>query len=150
MMRLPEIFLCAAEAYNECDGGPSDKAIQWVNLVRNRVGLCNIEDLYPDGMTKEQFRDVILRERDCEFGFEEVRWFDIVRWGLDEALTTQLHGLYCEGNKETQATSFTNFRPSELRPLRSWWKNWDRKWFLQPIPSVEINKDYGMTQNPGW
>ncbi|MBR6457257.1 MAG: RagB/SusD family nutrient uptake outer membrane protein [Bacteroidales bacterium] len=149
MMRLPEVLLNAAEAYNEYDGGPSDKTYTWVDAVRARVGLCPLEDLYPEGMTKEQFRDALIRERDCEFGFEEVRWFDIVRWGLDSALNTKLHGLKSIGDKDNQATTF-KYEVVDLRPVRSWWTNWDRKWFLQPIPSVEINKNYGMTQNPGW
>ncbi|MEB3374934.1 RagB/SusD family nutrient uptake outer membrane protein [Bacteroides sp. CR5/BHMF/2] len=33
---------------------------------------------------------------------------------------------------------------------RYWSSNWDTKWYLQPIPQNEINKAYGMTQNPGW
>ena len=31
-----------------------------------------------------------------------------------------------------------------------WATNWDTKWYLAPIPQEEINKQYGMTQNPGW
>lgn len=145
MMRLPEILLNAAEAYNEADGGPSEKAYGWANAVRERVGLCPLDE----GMTQEEFRKALIRERDCEFGFEEFRWFDMVRWGLDEAFTTPLHGLSSIGNKESEATSFT-FSVKDAYPSRSWWINWDRKWFLAPIPSVEINKGYGMTQNPGW
>ena len=52
-------------------GGPSEKAYTWVDAVRARVGLCPLEDLYPEGMTQAQFREAILNERDCEFGFEE-------------------------------------------------------------------------------
>ena len=25
-----------------------------------------------------------------------------------------------------------------------------RKWFLEPFPATEINKGYGLIQNPGW
>ncbi|MCQ2185013.1 MAG: RagB/SusD family nutrient uptake outer membrane protein, partial [Bacteroidales bacterium] len=145
LMRLPEVLLNAAEAYNEADGGPSEKAYEWVNAVRARVGLCPL----PEDLSQEEFRKALIRERDCEFGFEEVRWFDMVRWGLDEAFTTPLHGLYSMGNKDSEATSFT-FKIKDVYPTRSWWTNWDRKWFLAPIPSSEINKGYGMTQNPGW
>ena len=27
---------------------------------------------------------------------------------------------------------------------------WSNKWFLAPLPPDEINKNYGLTQNPGW
>ena len=40
MMRFAEVLLNAAEAYNEADGGTSDKAYAWVNAVRARVGLA--------------------------------------------------------------------------------------------------------------
>ena len=143
-MRLPEVLLSAAEAYNEYEG-PSEKAIGWVNAVRARVGLKPLEE----GLTKEQFRKAIQRERDCEFGFEEVRWFDMVRWGLTEAFTTPLSALSSIGNKDSEANSFT-FKVRASFPARSWWTNWDTKWYLAPIPTVEINKGYGMTQNPGW
>ena len=145
MMRLSEVLLNAAEAYNEAEGGPSDKAYTYVNAVRARVGLCPLAE----GMGKEEFRKALILERELEFGFEEVRWFDMVRWGLDEAFTTPLHGLSSIGNKDSEATSFV-FKVKDAYPTRSWYINWDRKWYLAPIPSTEINKGYGMTQNPGW
>ena len=145
MMRLPEVLLNAAEAYNEYDGAPSEKAYGWVNAVRARVGLCPL----PEGLSKEEFRKALIRERDCEFGFEEVRWFDMVRWGLTEAFTTPLSALSSIGNKDSEATTF-KFKVRASFPSRSWWTNWDTKWYLSPIPTVEINKGYGMTQNPGW
>lgn len=34
---------------------------------------------------------------------------------------------------------------------RAWWsQGFDPKWYLQPFPITEINKGYGLTQNPGW
>ena len=77
-MRFAEVLLNCAEAYNEADGGPSDKAYAWVNAVRARVGLPGL----PEGLSQEEFRKALILERELEFGFEEVRWFDMVRWGL--------------------------------------------------------------------
>lgn len=145
LMRFSEVLLNCAEAYNEADGGPSDKAYTWVNAVRERVGLPAL----PEGMTQAEFRDALLLERELEFGFEEVRWFDIVRYGLSDALTTPLKGLISHGDKAREATVFT-FEKKDAYPPRSWYNDWDTKWYLAPIPAVEINKNYGMTQNPGW
>ena len=145
MMRFAEVLLNAAEAYNEADGGPSDKAYTWVNAVRARVGLPPL----PEGMTQEEFRKALLLERELEFGFEEVRWFDMVRWGLTEAFTTPLRALTAIGNATKEATTFT-FEERLAYPPRKWYTDWDTKWYFAPIPSVEINKNYGMTQNPGW
>ena len=145
LMRLAEVLLNAAEAYNEADGGPSEKAYQWLNAVRARVGLPAVEE----GMTKEQFRNALILERELEFGFEEVRWFDMVRWGITSAFTTKLKALDVTGNKQKNATSF-KFVVKDAYPPRVWYNTWDTKWYLAPIPALEINKGYGMTQNPGW
>ena len=145
MMRYAEVLLNAAEAYNEANGGPDAKAYAWVNAVRNRVGLPGLAE----GMTKEQFRDALILERELEFGFEEVRWFDMVRWGITSAFTTKLKALEVTGNKQKNATSFT-YTVKDAYPPRVWYNDWDTKWYLAPIPAVEINKNYGMTQNPGW
>ena len=144
MMRFPEILLNAAEAYNEADGAPSAEAYGWVNSVRARVGLAPLEE----GMTQAQFREALLRERECEFGFEEFRWFDMVRYGLQEDFQKPLYGLTSKGNDQLNPTSFT-FSTFKI-PARSWETEWSTKWYLVPIPTNEVNKGYGMTQNPGW
>ena len=146
MMRYAEVLLNAAEAYNESLGGPDATAYAWVNAVRARVGLPGLAE----GMTKEQFRDALILERELEFGFEEVRWFDMVRWGLTDAFRVPLKGLKMKGNKAKNATIFTNYQIIDCSSSRSWTNDWDTKWYLAPIPAVEINKGYGMTQNPGW
>ena len=152
LMRYAEVLLNAAEAYNEANGGPDDKAYGWVNAVRNRVGLPGL----PEGLNQKQFREALILERELEFGFEEVRWFDMVRWGLKEAFTTKLHGLLSWGNTQKEATSFTYGNPQTGAPAimetgpRAWYTSFDTKWYLAPIPSVEVLKGYGMTQNPGW
>ncbi len=143
-LRLPEVLLSAAEAYNEADGAPSAEAYGFVNRVRARVGLSPL----PEGMDKMAFRKAVLKERALEFGYEEVRWFDLVRWGMKDDFTKTLYGLYSTGNEQNNPTEFT-FEPFEL-PKRHWAIIWDSKWYLAPIPKVEIDKNYGMTQNPGW
>lgn len=143
-MRFAEVLLNAAEAINEADGAPNADAYSYVNQVRARVGLSPV----PEGMDKETFRKVLLRERCCEFGFEETRWFDMVRWGLENDFRKHLYGLYSRGNDQYNPTEFT-FEPYQITP-RIWETNWDTKWYLAPMPRVELDKDYGMTQNPGW
>ncbi len=145
MMRFAEVLLNAAEALNEADGGPSDKAYSYVNAVRNRVGLPNL----PEDLTKEEFRNALILERELEFGFEEVRWFDMVRWGLTEAFTTPLKALTAVGDRDSEATVFS-FKVRDAYPPRKWYTDFNTKWYLAPIPAIEINKNYGMTQNPGW
>ncbi len=143
-MRLPEVMLSYAEAINEVNGGPDAIAYEMVNKIRHRVGL---PDLAP-GLSKETFRAAVLHERALEFGYEEVRWFDLVRWGRKDDFTKTLYGLLSRADNHASPTSFT-YTPFKLNE-RNWAKNWDAKWYLAPIPQDEINKKYGMIQNPGW
>lgn len=143
-LRLAEIMLGYAEVLNETHNGPTTEAKQLVNEVRARVGLSAL----PDNLGQKQFLEAILKERAMELGFEEVRWFDLVRRDRQQDFTKQLYGLKSRGNDLNHPTSFT-FEKVKL-DTRYWVNNWDTKWYLTPIPQNEINKKYGMTQNPGW
>lgn len=142
--RLAEIMLGYAEVLNEVNGGPTAEAYRMVNEVRARVGLKAI----PSNLSQDAFREAVLKERALELGFEEIRWFDLIRWNRSQDFRKALHGLEITGNAADMATSF-KFKKVEL-PKRAWQSNWDSKWYLSPIPQKEINKNYGMTQNPGW
>ena len=142
--RLPEIMLGYAEVLNEVNKRPNDEAYKLVNDVRKRVGLSEL----PKNMNYDEFLEAVLRERALELGFEEVRWFDLVRRGRENDFRKQLYGLRSRGNDQHNPTAFT-FEKVELSD-RYWVDSWDTKWYLAPIPQDEINKGYGMTQNPGW
>ena len=73
-LRLPEIYLSYAEALNEV--GRTSDAYQYVNYVRTRVRLPGLKS----GLTQDEMRKEILDERAREFGVEEVRYYDMIRW----------------------------------------------------------------------
>ena len=141
--RMAEIMLGYAEVLNEVNNGPTAEAYRMVNDVRARVGLSEIRN-----MNHDQFFEAVLRERALELGFEEVRWYDLIRWTRAQDFRKKLYGLDITGNSPDMPTTF-KYRKIEL-PARAWASNWDAKWYLSPIPQAEINKNYGMTQNPGW
>ena len=99
-------------------------------------------------MSQIEFREAVLAERALEFGFEEVRWFDLIRWGRTNDFRKTLYGLSSRADNQNAPTGFT-FSTYEISD-RYWVRNWDTKWYLSPIPQPEINKKYGMNQNPGW
>ncbi len=81
-MRYADVLLMYAEAANEIDGLPSDKAIECLTKVHNRAFLK------PDGEasylsaaagSKEAFLKAVLDERKWEFAGENSRWRDLVR-----------------------------------------------------------------------
>lgn len=146
-LRLPEVWLSYAEAINETDGGPNQTAYDCVNRVRKRVGLSEL----PKGLNKTQFREAVLKERALELGFENVRWYDLVRWGREADFRKPLLILlsYVKTLDGTVPTSF-RYEVGTWVPERYWKSHWDTKWYFSPIPQKEINKNYGWTQNPGW
>lgn len=140
-LRLAEIYLTYAEALNEFNNGPTAEAEDAINTVRERVGLNPI----PSGLSRDDFRKAVLNERACEFGFEEVRWFDIIRWKREDLFKQTLHGV----NTTKKADGSYSYETVEL-PARFWKNNWSPKWYLSAFPPNEINKGYGLVQNPGW
>ena len=142
-LRLAEIYLTYAEALNEVNDGPTPDAYEAVNKVRNRVGLGDLKT----GLSKNQFTEAILTERALEFGYEEVRWYDIIRRKMDYVFTNRLHGEY---TKATNAAKTTFRYETRELPLRKWNNDFSPKWYLSAFPATEVNKGYGLTQNPGW
>jgi len=140
-LRLGEVYLSYAEALNEANGGPSDEAYTYLNKSRQRVGLPDIAQ----GLSQEEFRKAVLKERAVEFGFEEVRWFDLVRWKMDGEFTKTLHGTNTHMNED----GTFEYEKFEI-PGRFWKDNWDPKWYLSAFPPDEVLKGYGLIQNPGW
>lgn len=159
LLRLPEVYLNIAEAMNEL-GKATEKdefgrdAYDYVNLVRGRVDVQGLDsDKIKPGIP---LREAILRERALEFGYEEVRYYDIVRWMHKDYLDVPLRRLRTfpidpndkttPANKRLFRYEFDNAYPNE----RVWVNEWDNRYYLTPIPLEEINKKYGLVQNPGW
>jgi hypothetical protein len=84
VLRYADLLLTYAEAINHIDG-PTTEAVQAVNKVRRRAFGKAIDEPNVDvdlaGLDETAFADAILAERRWEFGFENHRWFDLVRAG---------------------------------------------------------------------
>lgn len=170
-LRLSDLYLTYAEALLQADNNFTD-ALYWINEVRARVGLKKLEDCNPDkNLTsdKQALLDEILRERACELGLEDSRFFDLIRYKLKDRFETPLHGLriwrlaangsvteskWEEGDRNDGALQPTHFKYEKFElsnRRRTWWDNgFEAKWYLSPFPQTEVNKGYGLIQNPGW
>lgn len=163
-LRLAELYLIYAEALLK--NNRIDDAIVQVDIIRKRVGLKGLVESNPDkDMTHpDVLMEAILNERACELGLEDVRFFDMVRNKRADLFERQLHGLLIEradgktGSWSDKPEAERGPYPTEYKykkfklqkPNRIWWSGFNSKWYLSAFPVSEVNKDYGLVQNPGW
>lgn len=83
LMRYSDVLLRAAECENEVNG-PTQQAIDWINEVRNRANLADLE-LEDFNSADKLFEQIANVERPKEFGCEFGRGFDLIRW--DSSMT---------------------------------------------------------------
>lgn len=76
VIRYADVLLMMAEAENEL--GNQSEAIGYINQVRERAEL----DALPMDLSQEEVFDAIVHERMVELAGEQVRFPDLVRWGL--------------------------------------------------------------------
>lgn len=135
--RLGEIYLNYAEAANEAYG-PTAEVYNAVNTIRARVNMPQL----PAGLTKEQMRERIHRERRVELSFEEHRIWDVRRWkiiGQTDKLTTGVEWT------KTGEGQFTGKRIVVGRR-----KTATDNYLIIPIPLSELTLMPRWQQNPGW
>ena len=75
LLRLADVLLMYAEALNET--GTTAEAYEPMNQVRQRAGA----EVLASGLDQNAFRAAIKSERRLELSFEQLRWFNVVRWG---------------------------------------------------------------------
>ena len=80
LMRYSDVLLRAAECENEISG-PTQTAIDYINIVRRRVALKDLKA--SDFPSKDAlFEQIANVERPKEFGCENGRGIDLLRWGF--------------------------------------------------------------------
>lgn len=155
VLRLADLYLMKAEAWNEYEGPLVDDSHVYepLNEIRERAGIPDVETSWinysnrPDKVkTKEGMREIIRQEWNIEFAFEGRRFWNVRRWltAADE-LNDALYGWNIVG-KDAQAF-YNNFNG----PIVAWSKRAfvAPRDYLFPIRSEEVLIS-GCKQNPGW
>ena len=120
--RLAEVLLNYAEVQNELEG-PDATVYELVNEIRTRAGLPNL----PAGLSKEQMREKIRKERRVELAFENAsRLFDLKRWKI----MGDVYGKVTDG--------ILTYR-------------FEERFYKWPLPLQEIERSEGvLIQNPDY
>lgn len=137
VFRYAETLLNYAEAQNEF-AGPDQSVYDAINKVRSRVEQPPL----PTGLSKDQMRERIRRERRIELAFEGKWFYDIRRWRLAEGIFSRpMHGM-----KITEDNGVLKYEVVEVRKVL-----FDaNKNYLLPIPQYAIDQNSKLIQNPGY
>jgi hypothetical protein len=118
LMRYSDVLLRAAECENEISG-PTPTAIDYINQVRRRVALADLQ--VSDFPSKDAlFEQIANVERPKEFGCENGRGIDLLRWGFfytaDRLNQLVEHGYYKrDGTASTEELTAANADDSSFK-----------------------------------
>ena len=153
IIRLAEVYLMQAEAWNEYLDAPDSRVYDPIDKVRERAGIKPVREAWgsysnnPTKVTtKAGMRDIIQQENNIEFAFEGHRYWNLRRWLIaHQAMNEKQYGWNVLG------TTDQAFYNDETGPIVVWSKNKfiAPRDYLDPIDTEEILIS-GMVQNPGW
>lgn len=131
IIRYTDLLLLYAESINELNDGPTQEAMELLNMVRRRgYGYAPdrpapVDYRLTDYGSKGQFMDLIIKEQAYEAWNEGKRWLFLKRLGIAAKQVMEAKGISIE-----------------------------EKHYLFPIPAAEFNYngalDAGRDQNPGY
>lgn len=131
--RLSDVILMKAEALAQKGSTESLKeAVDLVNLTYKRSNSLDLplEKLYYP--TKEDVRNLVLRERQREFLFEGKRWYDLVRMARRDSTTSNLNTIV-----ETKASGLGASLGAPVMNA-----------MYMPVSKTEMEANPNMEQNP--
>ncbi len=143
--RYGEVLLNYAEAVNET--GNFAAAVPYLDQIRARVGMPPVAVTFANrgmALSQNNMRELIHNERAVELAFEDMRWWDILRWKKGKEIVAQ--PIYRMDVKKTGNT-FT-YTPTLMG--QGYQRVFEDHMHLYPIPRSEMVKGNQVQQNPGW
>ncbi len=150
VIRLADLYLLYAEALNEASG-PSGEVYDFINKVRTRAGLENVEVAWPKyakdskkqkHTTQDGLREIVRQERLIELANEGHRYWEIRRW---KKATEMWNNKPIQGWDINQEETATYYRVRNVFTTSFTMKN-----YLWPIKEYNLSVNPNLEQNPGW
>lgn len=142
VIRLAELYLNLAEAYANL--GEDAKAIEQLNVIRNRAGVPDLKasDVGADMSMVEW----VQNERFIELWGEGHRYYDVRRWMLapETMGENKRMGLNSYGTLNPSFEQFNTVIPID-QPFV-----WSNRMYLLPVFNNEVYKNPQMVQAPGY
>lgn len=153
IMRYAEVLLNYVEA--KIESNSLDESVYTaINKVRRRAGMPDISP----GKTQTELRSIVRKERKVEFAGEGIRYYDILRWKIaEQVLNGPCYGRIPRGYLASAPAIDANGTPdyskvsnaSAMRVIQA--RNFDKtKNYLWPIPTIELQTNPNLEQNPGY
>ncbi|UZR99551.1 RagB/SusD family nutrient uptake outer membrane protein [Chondrinema litorale] len=129
LYKYSDVLLIYAEATAMSNGGPNAEALEALNMIHRRAYgydalTASPVDLTSTGMSAEEFRDMVLKEKMYETIYEGKRWMDMKRINKAEEIISEIKGI-----------------------------DMNEKMLLWPLPNSEMNYNKALSasdQNPGY
>jgi hypothetical protein len=144
LLRYSDVLLMFAEADNEVNKAPTSAAYEAINQVRRRgfgkllPGATNVNQYDLAGLDYTSFKEELEDERMRELAFEQLRKFDLIRWGNFmfemRSVVQDIDAVFA-----TAPYYRSRYANAQLNNHLVW-----------PIPALEITLNKQMTQNSGW
>ena len=143
VIRFPDVLLMLAEAQ-----GNTPSSLALINLTRVRAGLIPL--VAADVATTANFEKELVKERRLEFAFENVRWYDMLRF--NKTMTTQGAVAILQAHFATIYLVHYGKYPSPRSTLVQLQAFVNENKLLLPIPQREIDNNTNLVipQNPGY
>ncbi|MCT1526164.1 RagB/SusD family nutrient uptake outer membrane protein [Sphingobacterium hotanense] len=148
LLRFSDILLMYAEAdFYASNKTVTATAIEYLNQVRRRAHgklKPEAENVAEHDISLQidasEFETTLRDERMREFAFEQLRKFDLIRWGT----------FLLEMRSVVDRMNVVNPNAANLYAKERFVNAQDEKHLLWPIPSIEMTMNKAMVQNPGW
>ncbi len=150
------VLLNYAEAKAELGNATQADLDRSVNLLQARAGLPPLT-LHPDAdpannMGVDNLLWEIRRSRRCELIADNwYRYWDLVRWHqLDKLDSNQYPNINLGANLASVGDVEVSLNEDKYIVVCNKKRKYDRKYYLFPVPTNELNLNPNNKQNPGW
>jgi hypothetical protein len=147
LIRYAEVLLSYLESKME-SGIAIDQSLldATINHVRGRASVNMPPVKAP--ISTEDLRAQIRREREVEFAFEGLHYYDILRWGIAaEELNRQFTGMKLTNDQANYTDYPVDKNGFFIYQKRNFKKGVNELW---PVPQTEMDINPNLTQNPGY
>jgi len=147
VLRYADVLLMLAEAQ-----GNTASSLSLINQVRTRAGNGSIPLTATNVPNDQRFADSLSKERRLEFAFENVRWFDLLRFNSTLPSISQDAVARLQANYAFMYPYHYSKYPSPAPSLATIQGYVTKDRLLLPIPQHEIdnNTHIIIPQNPGY